>query len=547
MQGSKMRDAGAWEKTKRRYDCMELNLFFEGVDSCHGFQSEMLRRVDRILPIHTCVITTKCSDGMDVYEDKYTCVNYDVCEHNRYREFYDMNALLPLSRELLEAMIPYESTAMQMLVRNFERHIYTMDESKHFYLDHLRFWNHMIVTKKINYICFSNIPHHCHDYVIYALGRVYGIPMSFCSDTSIPPRLAYCTDMENMWENTYRNYLSCREEKEITLPEDLEHYYQALRHENRGLDDKAVHRGMTKKHHIAVRREIFMSYFKRRNVWQRHYLWLRHALKISLSDKSLNGVKDGLRKVRQDNVYLKRGRIKLKAMRDVHYYDNLADRMPQEDEPFVIFFLHLQPEATTLPKGGAFVEQELMIEILASALEKFGIRLYVKEHFVQPYRNKDFYDRLAKIPNVHLIRSDVDSKELVKRCKATASCNGTVLLESMINGIPTFIFGDTPFRNGPGVFYVGSVEECEAVMKDILDGNVSISAHDVRAELKAFGLSSFQGYFMVSNYEKGGVLTEEEGMKGYVDYVARSIRGQLDAVERCAWSIQSAVPCADKA
>ena len=56
---------------------------------------------------------------------------------------------------------------------------------------------------------------------------------------------------------------------------------------------------MTKKHHIAVRREIFMSYFKRRNVWQRHYLWLRHALKISLSDKSLNGVKDGLRKVRQ--------------------------------------------------------------------------------------------------------------------------------------------------------------------------------------------------------------------------------------------------------
>ncbi|MBD5531496.1 MAG: hypothetical protein HDQ98_04730 [Lachnospiraceae bacterium] len=517
---------------------MELNLFFEGVDSCHGFQSEMLRRVDQVLPIHTCVITTKCSDGKDVYEDKYTCVNYDVCEHNRYDEFYDLNALLPLSRELLEAMVPYESTAMQMLVRNFERHLYTMDESKRFYLDHLRFWNHMIVTKRINYICFSNIPHHCHDYVIYALGRVYGIPMSFCSDTSIPPRLAYCTDMENMWENTYRKYLSYREEKEITLPEDLEHYYQALLHKNQGLDDKAVHRGMTKKDHIAVRREFFMSYFQRKNVWRRHVSWLKHGIKVSLTEKSMEGIRDGLKKLRQDKVYLKRGRIKLKSMRDVHYYDNLADRpSADETEPFVIFFLHLQPEATTLPKGGVFVEQELMIGILAAALVKFGVKLYVKEHFVQPYRNKDFYDRLAKIPNVRLIRSDVDSKELVKRCMATASCNGTVLLESMFNGIPTFIFGDTPFRGGPGVYYVGSVEECETVMQDILDGKVSISAHDVRAELKAFGDSSFLGYFDASNYEKKGVLTEEEGLAGYVDYVTRCVREQLDAAERCTWEI----------
>lgn len=512
---------------------MELNLFFEGVDSCHGFQSEMLRRVDREIPISRCVITTKCSDGMDRYEEKYVCVDYNMCEHNRYAEFYDWNELLPLSRALLEKMIPYESTAMQMLVRNFERDLYTMDESKHFYLDHLRFWNHMLVTNRINYICFSNIPHHCHDYVIYALGRVYGIPMSFCSDTSIPPRLAYCTDMENMWKNTYEKYLVYRREEEITLPKDLEHYYQALKFENRGLDDKAVHRGMTKKDHIAVRREFFLSYFRRGNVCRRHLAWFRHGLKVSLSDKSMEGIREGMRKIRRDNGYLKRGRIKLNGMRDVHYFDNLACRPDYEKEKFVVFFLHLQPEATTLPKGGVFVEQELMIEILAVALEKFGIVLYVKEHFVQPYRNKEFYDGLTKLRNVRLVRSDIDSSELVKHCFATASCNGTVLLESMFNAIPTFIFGDTPFRNGPGVFYVGSVEECEAVIRRILQGEVSIPEHDVRAELKAFGDSSFLGYFDASNYEKKGVLTEEEGLEGYVDYVVHSIRSQSGAVERC--------------
>ena len=89
------------------------------------------------------------------------------------------------------------------------------------------------------YICFSNIPHHCHDYVIYALGKVYGIPMSFCSDTSIPPRLATCTDMENVWKDTYEKYLEYRElpASELSLPEDLEHYYKALLYKNKGLDD----------------------------------------------------------------------------------------------------------------------------------------------------------------------------------------------------------------------------------------------------------------------------------------------------------------------
>ncbi len=503
---------------------MELNLFFEGVDSCHGFQSEMLRRVDQEIPIHECVITCKSHDEEDHYDDKYTCVNYDVCEHNRYEEFYDMNELLPLSREILEKMIPYESTAMQMLVRNFERHLYTMDESKHFYLNHLRFWNHMIVTKKINYICFSNIPHHCHDYVIYALGRVYGIPMSFCSDTSIPPRLATCTDMENMWKDTYEKYLEYRKEPEITLPRDLEHYYQALRYENQGLDDKAVHRGMTQKDHIAVRRKFFTSYFERSNVWHRRISWLKHGLKVSLTQKNLNGLKEGWGKVRQDNVYLKRGRIKLKSMRSVKYFDALAGVPDYQNEKFVVFFLHLQPEATTLPKGGVFVEQELMIQVLAAALEKFGITLYVKEHFVQPYRNKDFYDGLTKIRNVKLVRSDIDSKELVKHCFATASCNGTVLLESMFNAIPTFIFGDTPFRGGPGVCYVGCVEECEKAIRDILDGKLEILEHDVRAELKAFGDSSFLGYFDVSNYAEKGVISEEEGLQAYVNYVVTNVK-----------------------
>lgn len=508
-----------------------VNLFFEGVSSVHGFQSKVIKKIAEQLPVESCMITYKGEVSEEQFDENCSLVNYDICEHNRYAEIVDFNDLLPLSRELLEKLLPYESTAMQMLVRNYERHIYTMDESKQFYLDHVRFWNHQIVIRKINYICFSNIPHHCHDYVIYALGKVYGIPMSFCSDTSIPPRLAVCTDMENMWKDTYEKYQQYRNlpVEQLELPEDLEHYYQALLYKNKGLDDSAVHRGWSKAHHIAVRREFFMHDFQWKNILHRRISWLKHGLKVKLKEKDASVWENAKERVRKDKAYVKRGRIKLRSMRPVAYYDKLAS-MPDyaaDEKKYVIFFLHLQPEATTLPKGGVFVEQQLMLQILAAALERHGMKLYVKEHFVQPYRNKDFYDAIAKIRNVQLIRTEVESRDLIQHAFATASCNGTVLLESMFNGIPTFIFGDTPFRNGPGVYYVGSVEEVEGVLSELESGQYVYSEQDVRAELKAFGDSSFRGYFDASQYEKQGIISEKEGVRTFAEYAITSIRRQL--------------------
>lgn len=517
---------------------MSLNLFFEGVQSVHGFQSQMLSMVDEKVHIDSCILTYKGELEDESFDDRYTIIDYNVCEHNRYEEVYDFNDFMPLERKLLEKLLPYESTAMQMLVRNYERHIYTMDESKRLYLNHVRFWNHQIVTRKINYICFVNVPHHCHDYVIYALGKVYGIPMSFCSDTSIPPRLSTCTDMENMWKDTYEKYLIYKElpEEEITLPEDLEHYYQALLYENKGLDDSAVHRGWSREHHIAVRREFFMHEFIGKNIRERRFKWMKHGLKVKMQTGDSLVLEQAKERIRQDKALVKRGRIKQKAMRNTKYYDALAGvpDYEKEDHKYVIFFLHLQPEATTLPKGGVFVEQELMLRVLARALESFGMTLYVKEHFVQPYRNKDFYDDIAKIRNVKLVKTDVESRDLIQHAFATASCNGTVLLESMFNGIPTFIFGDTPFRNGPGVYYVGSVQEVEEVIRDLQTGKYVHDKKAVRAELKAFGDSSFRGYFNAYEYEKQGAISEKEGIDSFAEYVITHMekqRKQMEAVD----------------
>lgn len=495
---------------------MKHNIFFEGVDSIHGFQTHMFELIEQQIHVDHIVMTCKSQDTQDVYDEKKVHrINYDMCEHNRYREFIDFNDLLPLSRDVLEKMRPYESVAMQMLIRNFERDIYTFDECKHFYLDHLRFWHHILVTEEISLICFNNIPHHCHDYVIYALADVLGIRRCLAMDTTITGRLAISDRLDNAWEHTYELYQEYRKKEHVDLPPDLESYYQALLYENAGKNKGAVNRGMTREAHIALRRNTFLDYCRTSKVWHRALSRIKRGMKQG-------DMRKGLELAKQELIYGKRARMKLKSMRSTDYYNKLT-KESDLTKPYVIFLLHLQPEATTLPQGDVFSEQETMLEILAAATEKLGISLLVKEHFVQPYRAKDLYDRLAQLRNVTLLHTDIDSKKLIRDSIATASCNGQVMNESLYNGKPTIIFGNTVFQGMPGVFKVSDVDSAIQALQQI-EAGVMINQKDVRAYLAAFGENSLHAHFFVSLYEKDPMVTEEEGCKAYADYYASQIR-----------------------
>lgn len=503
---------------------MQINAFFEGVDSYEGYQSAIINEIDSKIELGKCVITTKTHDDKEKYnEQKCRLINYDICERNQYEKICDMDQLIPLSKDVLEGMRPYESVAIQMLIRNFERDVYTFDEAKERYLKHLRFWNHIIVSENINFICLNNIPHHTHDYVIYALGKVYGIPMCLCADTSIQPRLSIGDDLTKLWEPLQEPYGKYRKLECVELPEDIENYYQSVQYDGEKRNDSVVHRGMSRKEHIAIRRKNFTQYFELKAVVKRNGSLIKQGIKLSIAQKKMEPLKERLEQVRINRAFQKRAKLKLRSMRGVKYYNKLTTE-PVEGEKYVIYFLHLQPEATTLPQGGVFSEQELMIQMLSYVLGKYDIKLYVKEHFVQPYRNKTFYDKLAKMNNVKLIHCDVDSKQLAKNAVATASCNGTILLESIVNGKPSFVFGYTAFQKAPGIYNVGSADECKQALDEILAGVCEISQKDVRAYLKAFGDCSIRTYFDVRKYDKDSSLTPEEGRKAYTEYIIDRIQ-----------------------
>jgi hypothetical protein len=103
-------------------------------------------------------------------------------------------------------------------------------------------------------------------------------------------------------------------------------------------------------------------------------------------------------------------------------YWRVRRRPPAPEVPFVYFPLHLQPEATTSPMGGVFVDQYLAVEMLARALPS-GWALVIKENPVQRFAKRDlgFYQRLGRMRDVHLVSRSANTFELTERCRAVAT------------------------------------------------------------------------------------------------------------------------------
>ena len=63
---------------------MGHRVYFEGVDSIHGFQSRMFQLIEQQIPLERIVMVYKAHDDQDVYDEtKVRLINYDMCEHNR--------------------------------------------------------------------------------------------------------------------------------------------------------------------------------------------------------------------------------------------------------------------------------------------------------------------------------------------------------------------------------------------------------------------------------------------------------------------------------
>lgn len=112
------------------------------------------------------------------------------------------------------------------------------------------------------------------------------------------------------------------------------------------------------------------------------------------------------------------------------------------EEKFVLFPLHLDPEASTMVWAPNFVNQLTVIDALAKNIP-LTHKLYVKEHHTMiGLRPSSFYKEVKRYPNVRLIAANADNHQLIRHADLVAVITGTSGWEAIMMGRPVITLGE---------------------------------------------------------------------------------------------------------
>lgn len=357
----------------------------------------------------------------------------------------DISEFHPPNAKILDQLSDTESIVLTMMNKKYDW--MSVNQRKHLYYQYVRYWFGVLKKFKPELIIFSFIPHTLYNFVIFRLAKIMGIKTIMFDVTLINDRLLLMNDYEKgsrrLIEEIQKNNLKSFSISDLSS--DIQEYYKKL------VDRQPSY--LTKE----IKKFSFLNII---------------ILKISIVLKSLRDMTildkicNYIRKTMNDNLE--------DEYRKLETTPNLQKR-------YVYVPLQYQPECTTSPMGGIFVDQILMLETLSAAVPD-GWSIYVKEHPIQWLsRGKNFvgaryagyYKAIAAIKNVFIVPLKTDNFSLLRNSQAVATVTGTTGWEAVLRQKPTLVFGSPWWQHGPGVFRVNDVESCQTAFNAIMSHNLA--------------------------------------------------------------------------
>jgi hypothetical protein len=223
-------------------------------------------------------------------------------------------------------------------------------------------------------------------------------------------------------------------------------------------------------------------------------------------------------RVTYNNFIKHLGKKALILMRRIYQAKFFHKFLPKEN--FILFTLHVQPEASTDVLAPYYINQLALVHQIALTLP-VQMRLVVKEHIPAfGTRKTAFYRQLIDIPNVWLLDSKFKNTDLLNSSKAVITISGTVAWEAWCIGKPVSLFGNTRFDNLTGVRKLTSIYDLKLWIQDLVNNKIVLQEEkDIVYTISALLKSTTKGYFDHSIddprvLEKGNL---ESIAKGVVD------------------------------
>jgi hypothetical protein len=188
--------------------------------------------------------------------------------------------------------------------------------------------------------------------------------------------------------------------------------------------------------------------------------------------------------------------------RALSVYNNLVSRGGLNLKKSIVYFMHVQPERTSLPEGGIFGNQYFIIRILSSFCKVNGLDLVIKEHpssfrtcWDSDFRSKSQYSEMANLSNVKFLPLDMDSRFVIENVLMTATITGSVALESLIRNTPVLCFSPRELMDFKGLYQYSENIDISSIVK--LKGNNALS-ENVMQNLTKIDNRSFKKNFVIN-------------------------------------------------
>lgn len=283
-----------------------------------------------------------------------------------------------------------------------------------------KFLHKLVIDNQITHVVFSNIPHEVYDFILYSLCKSLNIPTLLFNDAGgvIKHSMIISESIEDLGRLDFGAHIK-----------------------------NVVESVQTNNWEFDVEQSFKRSDFLAKPITARQSFQIRQKIA---------------------NVpYTKRRFQRYLSQRE--YRKHLqSDSLPSR---YLLFALHVQPELSTSPCGGHFVEQIEAIRLLAKASE--GCQILVREHpdqfRLRIPRPKGFYKSISKIPGVVFSPSTINVHDAITKASAVATVSGTIALEAVLLGRPGLIFGFSWFRECPGIISVSDQTAMDHSMKTLHD------------------------------------------------------------------------------
>jgi hypothetical protein len=399
-------------------------------------------------------------------------------------------------------------------------------ERRRYFQDLLRYGKKVLnLNSSIDFIFFTDNPHSPHDVVFAMLCEANNVPIKILRETHIRGRYFLQTDLfgrlnlKGQAEHDKNSYSS------FELPEDVQNF--KLNVTRRIYGPPSIH-SFRRNHKIAYEKPYFYYrllnnhiFFNLLVILSKYKFISKHLIKATIKKiirrkyQPLSEELSDIIKIKKTELFLNKFRfldnqvILIKGNLYKKFIKSIYDDIESKDtisniikQKYVYFPLHYQPEATTYPYGGLYIDQLLALELLSASLPA-GVFILVKEHpdtfnisgeaWVRGAFSRDpnFYNRIAILKNVIICPLNVDSFELIDKALFVATITGTTALEAIFRSKYSIVFGSAWFADFDGIFSCTNADQLMDSIETIIKNDFKMNSVSNNINLKRFAEVSF--------------------------------------------------------